>query len=63
MTPSPATSVLVFGITGNQGSSVATSLLDAGVKVVGLSRNPEGAKAKGESESVFELFAFQAWAS
>lgn len=49
---SAVTSVFVFGITGQQGSSVAKSLLEAGVKVVGLSRSPDSDKAKGKQSCI-----------
>jgi uncharacterized protein YbjT (DUF2867 family) len=38
----------VFTATGEQGSSVVDSLLKAGYKVTGFSRNTTSAKSKGE---------------
>ncbi len=44
----PAKKVFVFGVTGNQGSSVARELRADGVEVVGLTRNTTSASAKSE---------------
>jgi uncharacterized protein YbjT (DUF2867 family) len=40
--------VVVFTATGEQGGSVARSLLEDGWKVIALTRNFESAAAKGE---------------
>lgn len=40
--------IIVFGATGNQGSSVAHALLkDNKFQVVGITRNPSSPKAQG----------------
>jgi GDP-D-mannose dehydratase len=40
--------IFVFGITGQQGGSVATYLLEDGFSLVGLTRNTASARAQGE---------------
>ena len=45
----------VFTATGDQGSSVVDSLLKAGYKVTGFSRDATSAKSKGKSEHLLPL--------
>lgn len=45
--PNSSKTIVVFGVTGNQGGSAARALLKEGFGVVGITRNPESAKAKG----------------
>ncbi len=40
--------IVVFGVTGNQGGSAARYLLADGWRVVGITRDPASTKAKGE---------------
>lgn len=51
----PAKCVFIFGITGIQGSSVARELREAGVHVVGLTRNSESENAKSRPGGVASL--------
>ena len=49
--------IVVFTVTGDQGSSVARYLIkDGGYKVVGITRNSGSEAARGESCFLFSLF-------
>ena len=46
MSMQPAKTILVTGVTGNQGSAVAKDLLRKGFAVIGMTRNPDSEKAQ-----------------
>jgi uncharacterized protein YbjT (DUF2867 family) len=48
--------ILVTGATGQQGGIVVESLLEKGLKVRAITRNPESAKAKALKEKGVEIF-------
>lgn len=47
------TTIVVFGVTGNQGGSAARALLQDGFKVVGVTRSTESESAKGGFTSLY----------
>jgi rhodanese-related sulfurtransferase len=57
-TMSSAQKIVVFTATGEQGSSVCKYLVKEGYHVVGLTRNPESEKAKGNPTTLLDLYIY-----